>query len=133
MRYAVVENNTITNIIELDDASLAEQFNAVLLSDIHEFAEIGMSVDGNNNLSGDDLTQANEMKDAAKEAEVREERNRLLAAQDYYMLTDAPFSEEAVAEIAAYRQALRDITSQEGFPYNVVWPVIREDENNSDQ
>jgi hypothetical protein len=133
MRYAVVENNTITNIIELDDASLAEQFNAVLISDIHEFAEIGMSVDGNNNLSGDDLTKANEMKDAAKEAEVREERNRRLAEQDYYMLADAPFSEEAVAEIAAYRQALRDITSQEGFPYNVVWPVIREDENNPDQ
>jgi len=25
-------------------------------------------------------------------------------------------------EWATYRQALRDITAQEGFPYEVVWP-----------
>jgi hypothetical protein len=25
--------------------------------------------------------------------------------------------------MAEYRQALRDITSQEGFPYDVTWPT----------
>jgi len=27
------------------------------------------------------------------------------------------------AEMATYRQALRDITAQEGFPHSVVWPA----------
>jgi hypothetical protein len=26
-------------------------------------------------------------------------------------------------EMAAYRQALRDITAQGGFPYSVTWPT----------
>ena len=35
------------------------------------------------------------------------------------MLSDRTPSEE----IIAYRQALRDIPSQEGFPNNITWPM----------
>lgn len=51
---------------------------------------------------------------------VREARNDLLVACDWTQLPDAPVDQTAWA---AYRQALRDITSQEGFPTNVVWPT----------
>lgn len=51
---------------------------------------------------------------------IRLERNNLLTASDWTQVVDAPVDQAAWAE---YRQALRDITSQEGFPHNVVWPV----------
>jgi hypothetical protein len=52
--------------------------------------------------------------------QVRSQRNRLIARCDWTQLPDAQC--DAVAW-AAYRQALRDIPQQEGFPANVVWPV----------
>jgi hypothetical protein len=55
----------------------------------------------------------------AKEAEVRQQRNELLSACDWTQLPDSPADHEAWA---TYRQALRDVTAQEGFPWEVVWP-----------
>ncbi len=52
-------------------------------------------------------------------AEVRHERNSLIAETDYLALSDNTMTTEQ----AAYRQALRDITSQAGFPTNVTWPT----------
>jgi len=51
--------------------------------------------------------------------EVRAERDRLLAATDWMALSDVNMSPEWIA----YRQALRDLPQQEGFPSNVVWPT----------
>jgi hypothetical protein len=51
---------------------------------------------------------------------VRNHRNTLLSGSDWTQLADAPVNK---AEWATYRQALRDITTQEGFPWNVVWPT----------
>lgn len=50
----------------------------------------------------------------------RMKRNVLLAETDWMVLSDVPAASQAVLD---YRQALRDITNQEGFPENVVWPV----------
>ena len=54
-----------------------------------------------------------------KEAEVRQQRNELLSACDWTQLPDSPTDHEAWA---AYRQELRDVTAQEGFPWDVTWP-----------
>jgi hypothetical protein len=54
-----------------------------------------------------------------KEAEVRQQRNELLSACDWTQLPDSPADHEAWA---AYRQELRDVTAQEGFPWDVTWP-----------
>lgn len=51
--------------------------------------------------------------------EVRAERDRLLAASDWTQVADAPVDQVAWA---AYRQALRDIPQQDGFPRDVAWP-----------
>ncbi len=58
-------------------------------------------------------------RDSAKQAETRQQRNALLSACDWTQLPDAPVESAAWA---AYRQELRDITTQEGFPWEVVWP-----------
>jgi hypothetical protein len=56
---------------------------------------------------------------SAKAQEVRGERNRLLAACDWTQLADAPVD---AAEWAVYRQALRDLSGQPDFPWEVTWP-----------
>lgn len=56
------------------------------------------------------------------EHRVRYQRDRLLAACDYYVMQDYPSTEEGLIEVKHYRQALRDITEQDGFPSDVVWP-----------
>ena len=53
---------------------------------------------------------------------VRSKRDRLLSACDYYVMPDYPATEEALAEVKVYRQALRDITEQDGFPSAITWP-----------
>jgi hypothetical protein len=55
-----------------------------------------------------------------KEAEVRQQRNELLSDCDWTQLPDSPADHEAWA---TYRQALRDVTAQEGFPWDVSWPT----------
>lgn len=50
---------------------------------------------------------------------VRNERDRLLANCDWTQVVDAPVDQTAWA---TYRQALRDLPDQEGFPFEVVYP-----------
>lgn len=51
---------------------------------------------------------------------VRSERTQKLAQCDWTQLPDAPVDTQAWA---AYRQALRDVTKQTGFPFDIQWPV----------
>ena len=59
-------------------------------------------------------------KDAEQAKAVRDDRNKRLADCDWTQLADSTADKAAWA---TYRQALRDITSQGGFPWNVTWPV----------
>lgn len=52
---------------------------------------------------------------------VLEERDRKLRESDWTQLGDVPEATKLLWQ--PYRQALRDITAQEGFPRNVVWPT----------
>lgn len=51
---------------------------------------------------------------------VRLERNRLLAESDWTQNRDVNLLNDP--DWISYRQALRDITLQEGFPHNIIWP-----------
>lgn len=51
--------------------------------------------------------------------ELRQERNRLIAETDYLALSDSTLS----AEMATYRQALRDLPANTTDPANPVWPT----------
>jgi hypothetical protein len=61
--------------------------------------------------------------DKQKATQVRRERNAKLTECDWTQLNDTPLDNPAKVEWTTYRQALRDITAQAGFPHNVVWPV----------
>jgi hypothetical protein len=60
---------------------------------------------------------------SALATEARSKRNTLLAASDWTQVADAPVDQVAWA---TYRQELRDITAQAGFPADINWPVAPE-------
>jgi hypothetical protein len=53
-------------------------------------------------------------------AKVRVQRNERLAESDWTQLADAPVDSLGWA---TYRQALRDVTKQSGFPFEIIWPT----------
>ena len=57
-------------------------------------------------------------------AEVRRQRDALLRESDFYVMPDYPATEDGLVAVKAYRQALRDIPEQSGFPRNVQWPSL---------
>jgi|TARA_B110000902_G_C14073833_1_gene500356 hypothetical protein len=63
-----------------------------------------------------ELVRLNEscMRDA-----IRSKRSKLIAETDFYALTDVTMS----TAMTTYRQALRDITSQSGWPTTINWPT----------
>jgi hypothetical protein len=60
---------------------------------------------------------------AQKAKQVRNERNTKLTQCDWTQLDDTPLDNLAKSAWANYRQALRDVPDQAGFPFNVTWPV----------
>lgn len=60
------------------------------------------------------------------EEEIRETRNKLLEQSDWIVISAYEKGENpqtVYPKWIAYRQALRDITEQEGFPQTVQWPI----------
>jgi len=51
--------------------------------------------------------------------EAREKRNTLLAETDWWAVSDRTMTQAETD----YRQALRDVPQQEGFPVTVTWPT----------
>jgi hypothetical protein len=62
-------------------------------------------------------------RDAERAEDIRERRDALLANSDWTQGNDTPLDNVARQAWASYRQALRDITSQDGFPRSVTWPT----------
>ena len=60
---------------------------------------------------------------------IRIERDKRIAETDYLVMPDYPLDTDNLEEIKAYRQALRDLPQQPGFPWNgpddpaCPWPV----------
>ena len=78
-----------------------------------------------NSVTDNQLSQEeiNEIEKSSREAEissVRSTRNAKLTQSDWTQVADAPVDQAAWA---TYRQALRDIPSQAGFPNEVTWPT----------
>lgn len=67
-------------------------------------------------------TEAEKREDAEKS--VRAKRDSLISETDYLLASDYPISAEDLEAVKIYRQALRDVPQQEGFPFDVVWPDL---------
>ena len=61
-----------------------------------------------------------EAAEAAEAAEVRKERDAKLASTDWTQVADAPVDQ---VPWAVYRQSLRDVPAQVGFPSTIEWPT----------
>jgi hypothetical protein len=58
-------------------------------------------------------------KDLERANMIRNQRNQLLKDSDWTQVLDAPINRNLWAE---YRQQLRNVPNQPGFPWNIVWP-----------
>ena len=59
-------------------------------------------------------------KDTEQAKSARESRNTKLSECDWTQVADAPVDKTVWA---TYRQALRDVTTQSGFPWEITWPT----------
>jgi hypothetical protein len=63
--------------------------------------------------------EAKAAKDTEQAKAIRSQRTDKLKGSDWTQVADAPVDQAAWA---TYRQALRDITAQPGFPWDTQWP-----------
>jgi len=61
-------------------------------------------------------------KDAEQAKSVRSTRDSKLAESDWRVIKAAETATTLDAAWATYRQALRDVTAQSGFPWTITWP-----------
>jgi len=67
--------------------------------------------------------EAKAAKDEEQAKNVRTQRTEKLRDCDWTQLDDTPMSNTQKADWAEYRQALRDVPDQAGFPWEIEWPV----------
>lgn len=60
--------------------------------------------------------------DDAEAVSVRRQRDSLLAETDWVVIKAKETGGNLSTAFKEYRQALRDITAQDGFPYDITWP-----------
>jgi hypothetical protein len=113
--------NALTNVCE----------NKVIVDDVDDFVpyKAGIKVaDRHDGEIGWTLSESGEWQQPtenrwARDQGVRNIRNFRLKKSDKYVTPDYPVTAEKLQEWRTYRQALRDITLQPGFPNTVVWPT----------
>ena len=57
------------------------------------------------------------------DSEIKTKRKQMLIDSDWTQLPNGPLTSEQQQQWAIYRQNLRDIPQQSGYPFNVVWPT----------
>jgi len=77
------------------------------------------TVEGVTTTAAEHETAYKAAKDAEQASAVRQNRSDRLADCDWTQVADSPVDKAAWA---TYRQALRDITKQDGFPWEITWP-----------
>lgn len=73
---------------------------------------------------GYQIVKIPEPTDAELAEGIRNKRNRLISETDFYLISDYPIDSKNLEELKTYRQALRDIPEQSGFPKDVIWPDV---------
>jgi hypothetical protein len=88
----------------------------VIRVEVDEETQEERTIYGNLWLIGYSVVNKSETEAAAA---IRSKRDSLLAETDWMALSDNTLTEAW----ATYRQQLRDISDQAGFPYSVIWPA----------
>ena len=116
MKHAIIKDGTVINIVVAEQA-FAEQQGWVQCPDD---VSVGWLYDGAT-FSEDPNLAAQVI--AYQEKMVRNERNKLLADCDWIVIMHTEKGTNIPAAWEIYRQSLRDITSQQGFPHTINWPT----------
>ncbi len=75
-------------------------------------------------ITEEEYNPEDEMTDEELASRVRYRRDSMISSTDFYVQPDYPSDPEGLEAVKAYRQALRDIPEQSGFPRNVQWPEM---------
>lgn len=111
MRAHVIENGIVVNTIEVNSLDfLPNLVDGETQGAIGDRYENGIFTRPPPDLS-------------AAEQSVRAERNERLKQSDWTQLDDTPLDNAAKLAWATYRQALRDVPGQSGFPLDIQWPT----------
>lgn len=97
---------------QLTETQVLEQDSPVFSNEDQRWTQVWRVRD----MTAEEVQQRND----GKALEVRTARNDLLKDCDWTQLADSTADK---VSWATYRQALRDITAQVGFPFNIVWPI----------
>lgn len=111
-KQLVIKNGVVDNIIEAPEGFTIEGCELVAYQ---EGANIGYVWDGTSVVIPEPPAPTAE--------QIRMQRDTLLAATDWVVVYHTEKGTNIPLEWEVYRQALRDIPEQEGFPGNVTWPA----------
>lgn len=109
MKAHVIENGVVVNTIEVESLDFLPNLVEATEGAIGWSYSDGVFTAPTVTVSDDEMAK-----------QVRSRRDSLLAESDWTQVADAPVNQAAWA---AYRQSLRDIPAQAGFPNEVNWPV----------
>ena len=117
MQTFVVKDGVVKNVIEVNGMSREEyeRLEQCQLVDVEDYA----GVDIGDTYDGEHFYRDGVRLDAIFALNIR---NNLLKASDFAVMPDYPCGETERAGWLAYRQALRDIPEQQGYPDAIVWP-----------
>lgn len=104
--------------IPADAVEITHDEHAALLAGQSAGQRIEADVHGHPVLRDVPVPAGEQLADAA-----RARRDALITATDYLLMPDYPISTGQLAEVRAYRQALRDVPLQAGFPQTIDWPM----------
>jgi len=113
---ANIDGNELVRVIEIEAPTFDKQTQKLVQNSapilVNSVWSLGWEVQA--------LSQTEQdAKNVLQAKSVREQRSTKLAECDWTQVADAPVDK---AVWATYRQALRDITTQSGFPWTITWP-----------
>ena len=113
MRAHVIEDNTVVNTIEVESLDFAPGL-----------------VEGSTGGIGWTLTDGTltpptepELSEEAKAANARDTRDAKLGLSDWMVIRASEGGAAVTSDWATYRQDLRDVPEQAGFPNTITWPT----------
>lgn len=128
MKYTIIKDGRIYAVAQGDALSLAEAYSGCQIIEgefqptEYSWANGGIAHTPQIKLDMRTYQPTPEELHAQADSEARTFRDSLLTRSDWTQLPDVP--SETKEAWAAYRQALRDITKQTGYPYEINWPTV---------
>jgi len=129
--YHVFKNGD--HCVQFDNDHDAETFAAVNPDAVEISTEVITTVFGDNvrdvgphntTIKDDKIIFTNEINTIAEAESIRAKRDMLLTACDWTQIPDAPLNSTQKQAWTDYRQSLRNIPQQNGFPMEITWPAI---------